>query len=200
MKKKLLSLLFLVATLALTGCGYKKPEVHSMLGMNIKSITTVCGTDCSMDTIDTSSTSDHGMITYYYTDVAGDKGISDAKTYYNYLKSEKHCIKIDDFDEKKGNYSAYFQLNEKQVKSGFLMKVSFTKNSYTVYIEDNIFMSEEYRFKDRIKDIINGDVDYDKLRKAEKQGWIDRADTGFQLFLILFFLGFFIVMLIKYFL
>ena len=35
-------------------------------------------------------------------------------------------------------------------------------------------MSEEYRFKDRIKDIINGDVDYDKLRKAEKQGWIDR--------------------------
>ena len=59
-------------------------------------------------------------------------------------------------------------------------------------------MSEEYRFKDRIKDIINGDVDYDKLRKAEKQ--IDRADTGFQLFLILFFLGFFIVMLIKYFL
>lgn len=122
MKKKLLSLLFLVATLALTGCGYKKPEVHSMLGMNIKSITTVCGTDCSMNNIDTSSTSDHGMITYYYTDVAGDKGISDAKTYYNYLKSEKHCIKIDDFDEKKGNYSAYFQLNEKQVKSGFLMK------------------------------------------------------------------------------
>ena len=98
MKKKLLSLLFLVATLALTGCGYKKPEVHSMLGMNIKSITTVCGTDCSMDTIDTSSTSDHGMITYYYTDVAGDKGISDAKTYYNYLKSEKHCIKIEKRD------------------------------------------------------------------------------------------------------
>ena len=43
-------------------------------------------------------------------------------------------------------------------------------------------MSEEYRFKDRIKDIINGDVDYDKLRKAEKQGWIDRADTGFSSF------------------
>ena len=100
-----------------------------MLGMNIKSITTVCGTDCSMDDIDTSSTSDHGMITYYYTDVAGDKGISDAKTYYNYLKSEKHCIKIDD-------------LNEKQVKSGFLMKVSFTKNSYTVYIEDNISLEK----------------------------------------------------------
>ena len=126
MKKKLLSLLFLVATLALTGCGYKKPEVHSMLGMNIKSITTVCGTDCSMDDIDTSSTSDHGMITYYYTDVAGDKGISDAKTYYNYLKSKNTVSKIDDFDEKK-NYSAYFQLNEKQVKSGFLMKVILPK-------------------------------------------------------------------------
>ena len=36
-------------------------------------------------------------------------------------------------------------------------------------------MSEEYRFKDRIKDIINGDVDYDKLRKAEKQGCYNLA-------------------------
>ena len=61
-------------------------------------------------------------------------------------------------------------------------------------------MSEEYSFKDRIKDVINGQVDYDKQRKASMQGWIDRADTIFQLFLILFFLGFFIVMLIKYFL
>lgn len=61
-------------------------------------------------------------------------------------------------------------------------------------------MSEEYSFKDRIKDIINGQVDYDKQRKASMQCWIDRADTIFQLFLILFFLGFFIVMLIKYFL
>ena len=61
-------------------------------------------------------------------------------------------------------------------------------------------MSEEYSFKDRIKDIIKGQVDYYKQRKASMQGWIDRADTIFQLFLILFFLGFFIVMLIKYFL
>lgn len=61
-------------------------------------------------------------------------------------------------------------------------------------------MSEEYRFKDRIKDIINGEVDYDKQRKASMQGWIDRADTIFQLFLILFCLGFFIAMLIRYFL
>lgn len=61
-------------------------------------------------------------------------------------------------------------------------------------------MSDEYGFKDRIKDIINGEVDYDKQRKASIQGWIDRADTIFQLFLILFFLGFFIAMLIRYFL
>ena len=63
-----------------------------------------------------------------------------------------------------------------------------------------LFVSEEYSFKDRIKDIINGDVDYDKQRKASIQGWIDRADTIFQLFLILFFVGFFIAMLIRYFL
>lgn len=61
-------------------------------------------------------------------------------------------------------------------------------------------MSEEYKFKDRIRDIINGEVDYDRQRKASMQGWIDRADTIFQLFLILFFLGFFIVMLFMYFL
>ena len=65
---------------------------------------------------------------------------------------KKVCDKIDSklihvstdcvFSGKKGNYSAYFQLNEKQVKSGFLMKVSFTKNSYTVYIEDNISLEK----------------------------------------------------------
>ncbi len=61
-------------------------------------------------------------------------------------------------------------------------------------------MSEDYSFKNRIKDIINGDVDYDKQRKNSIQGQIDKADTIFQIFLVLFFLGFFIVMLIKYFL
>lgn len=61
-------------------------------------------------------------------------------------------------------------------------------------------MSNEYSFKDRIKDIINGDVDYDRQRKASMQGWIDRADALFQFFLVLFILGFFIVMLIKNFL
>ncbi len=61
-------------------------------------------------------------------------------------------------------------------------------------------MSEEYSFKDRIKDIINGDVDYDRQRKASMQDWIDRADALFQFFLALFILGFFIVMIIKNFL
>ncbi len=61
-------------------------------------------------------------------------------------------------------------------------------------------MSDEYSFKDRIKDIINGDVDYDRQRKASMQDWIDRADALFQFFLALFILGFFIVMIIKNFL
>ena len=30
-------------------------------------------------------------------------------------------------------------------------------------------MSEEYSFKDRIKDIINGEVDYDKQRKSSRR-------------------------------
>lgn len=61
-------------------------------------------------------------------------------------------------------------------------------------------MSEEYNFKERIKDIINGEVNYDRLRKESMKGWIDRADSMFQFFLGLFFIGFIIVMLIKYFL
>lgn len=61
-------------------------------------------------------------------------------------------------------------------------------------------MSEQYSIKDRIKDIINGEVDYDKQRKASMQGWIDRADTIFQFLLGLFILGFLIVMVIKNFL
>ena len=56
---------------------------------------------------------------------------------YDYLKNEKHCVKIDDFDEKKGNYTAYFQVTPKNTKEGFSMKVSFKKDSYTVHISDN---------------------------------------------------------------
>lgn len=61
-------------------------------------------------------------------------------------------------------------------------------------------MSEEYSFKEKLKDIINGTVDYDRERKASMQGQIDRADMIFQFLLILFGLGFWIVLLVKYFL
>ncbi|MCH5265793.1 MAG: hypothetical protein J1F02_07825 [Lachnospiraceae bacterium] len=61
-------------------------------------------------------------------------------------------------------------------------------------------MAEQYSIRERIKDIINGTTDYDKLRKASIQGMIDRADTIFQFLLLLFGLGFWVVMLVKYFL
>ena len=59
-------------------------------------------------------------------------------------------------------------------------------------------MSSDYSFKERIKDIINGDTDYDKLRKESMQGNIDRADHIFQFLLAFFGFGFWIVMLLKY--
>ena len=58
-------------------------------------------------------------------------------------------------------------------------------------------MSEEYSIKEKLKDIINGTVDYDKERKASMQGNIDRADGIFQFLLLLFGLGFGIVMILK---
>lgn len=135
MKKKIFVLLF-STLLLLTGCGYKKPETHSMMGLNIKSITTVCGTDCTMEDIDTSSTGSYAMTTYVYTDVANNKGISDAKKYHSYLSALTSCVSIDTFDEKKGAYTARFRVAD-NIEEGFLMKVSFTKNSYSVHIEDN---------------------------------------------------------------
>lgn len=142
MKKTLLTFLFVAATLVLTGCGYKKPETHSMLGMNLKSITTVCGTDCTMADIDISSTSDHGTATYVYTEVADDKGVADAKKYHDYLKEDGHCIKIDDFDEKRGSYTAYFRIAETKVNEGFSMKVTFKKDTYTIHISDNVNLED----------------------------------------------------------
>lgn len=142
MKKKLLTLLFVAATLVLTGCGYKKPETHSMLGINLKSITTVCGTDCTMADIDIESTSDHGTATYVYTDVADDRGVSDAKKYHDYLKEDEHCIKIDEFDEKKGSYTAYFQLDGAKVNEGFRMTVTFKNDTYTIHIADNVNLED----------------------------------------------------------
>lgn len=61
-------------------------------------------------------------------------------------------------------------------------------------------MSENYSIKERIKDIINGTADSDRARKASMQGQIDRADGIFQLLLLVFGLGFWIVMILKYFL
>ena len=58
-------------------------------------------------------------------------------------------------------------------------------------------MSEEYSIKEKLKDIINGTVDYDKERKASMQGNIDRADGIFQFLLLLFGLGFWFVMILK---
>ena len=136
-----ITFILIAATLICTGCGYKKPETHSMLGLNLKSITTVCGTDCTMDDIDVDTTQNYGTATYVYTDVADNKGISDAKTYHAYLKQDQHCVQIDDFDEKKGNYTAYFQVNPKNKKEGFSMKVSFKKDSYTICIQDNADLS-----------------------------------------------------------
>ena len=78
MNKKFLFLV-LVTSLLLSGCGYKKPEVHSMMGLNISSITTICGTDCTMKDIDIKSNGNRVTTTYKYTDVAGDKGLADAK-------------------------------------------------------------------------------------------------------------------------
>lgn len=61
-------------------------------------------------------------------------------------------------------------------------------------------MSEEYSIKKRIKDIINGTTDVERERKAGMQGQIDRADHIFQFLLLLFGLGFWIVMILKAFL
>ena len=141
MSRKFLPLVFVVACLVLTGCGYSKPEIHSMMGLNINSITTVCGTDCRISDINVSTVDDHVTTTYIYTEVADEKGIPDAgirdaRKYHEYLSSLSSCVKIDDFDEAKGSYDAYFKVTDK-VNEGFLMKVSFTKDSYTVHIEDN---------------------------------------------------------------
>lgn len=140
MMKKLLLILFMAA-LVLTGCSYKKPETHTMMGLNIQSITTVCNTDCTMSNIHTGSNKERGTVTYEYTDVANEQGISDAKKYHEYLKTVSSCIKIDDFEKTKGSYKAYFKVKD-SINEGFLMKISFTKDSYTTYIEDNVNLED----------------------------------------------------------
>lgn len=61
-------------------------------------------------------------------------------------------------------------------------------------------MSAEYSIKDRIRDIIDGTVDADRKRKESMQGNIDKADHIFQFCLLLFGLGFWVVMILKMFL
>lgn len=61
-------------------------------------------------------------------------------------------------------------------------------------------MSEEYSIKKKIADIINGEADSERARKESMKGKIDRADDIFQFFLLLFGLGFWVVMILKTFL
>jgi len=61
-------------------------------------------------------------------------------------------------------------------------------------------MQEKGGMMNRIKDIINGATDAERDRKASMQGKIDQADHVFQFFLLLFGLGFWVVMILKMFL
>lgn len=61
-------------------------------------------------------------------------------------------------------------------------------------------MSDNFSIKNRIRDIINGETDATRERKASMQGKIDRADNIFQFCLLLFGLGFFVVMVLRMFL
>jgi hypothetical protein len=61
-------------------------------------------------------------------------------------------------------------------------------------------MSENRTITQRIKDIINGESDSERARKESIQGKIDHADNVFQFFLLLFGLGFWVVMILKMFL
>ena len=61
-------------------------------------------------------------------------------------------------------------------------------------------MEEKEGIMGRIKDIINGTTDAERARKAGMQGNIDQADHIFQFLLLLFGLGFWVVMILKMFL
>ena len=58
-------------------------------------------------------------------------------------------------------------------------------------------MQEKDGMMNRIKDIINGSTDAERDRKASMQGKIDQADHVFHFFLLLFGLGFWVVMILK---
>lgn len=158
MKNKLLIALLFAAVLSLTACSHKKPERYNVRTLGADSITTVCGTDCTLSDINVATAGNHCSASYNYTNVADGKGITDAKTYHDYLASEESCVKIDEFSEEKGTYTAY--LGDKRaiestdkteivngetvqkVALGISIKVTFTKESYNVVITDNINLDE----------------------------------------------------------
>ncbi len=61
-------------------------------------------------------------------------------------------------------------------------------------------MSENYSITNKIKDIINGTSESERQRKSGMKGKIDKADDIFQFCLLLFGLGFWIVMILRMFL
>ena len=71
-------------------------------------------------------------------------------------------------------------------------EIEWQKGNETMQEKDGIMV--------RIKDIINGSTDAERDRKASMQGKIDQADDVFQFFLLLFGLGFWVVMILKMFL
>lgn len=158
MKKKFLVLLLFIAALFLTACSYEKPERYNVQSLGADSITTVCGTDCSLSDIKVATAGSNCSASYFYTNVADNKGVTDAKTYHDYLAAEESCVKIDDFSEKTGTYTAYLgdrkaiessdtseEVDGEKVEKvalGISIKVSFTGDSYTVTITDNINLDD----------------------------------------------------------
>ncbi len=154
-KKLSFTILILAATLSLTACSYQKPERYTVKSLGVDSITTVCGTDCSLSDVVVATAGSNCSAAYTYTKVENDVGIRDAKTYHDYLAGEPSCLKIDDFSEDAGAYTAYVgdrnavesddtrdENNVKKVALGVSIKVSFAPDSYTVTITDNINLDE----------------------------------------------------------
>ncbi len=140
-KQKISYLLLVLCILSLTGCGYKKPEEYSIAGMAVDSITTVCNTDCSMSDVTVSSgTAPSGekqvSCRYEYTEVANDQGVADARTYHEYLQKNALALKVENFDEASGRYTAY--VGKEGDVEGFSILVEFTNDSYSVTVTDNV--------------------------------------------------------------
>lgn len=63
-----------------------------------------------------------------------------------------------------------------------------------------IILSENQSVKNRIKKIIETESETERAHKSSMQGKIDRADGLFQFCLLLFGLGFWVIMILKMFL